>query len=108
MPSPLPDADAAVLVRSLSLLVPTLLTWALLAHTRPDERLAGATFLASAWIFTSLLAVNLVAMQVGWWRFDADGGLFEGIPVDLWLGWTLLWGAVPILGLRMVPVGLLA
>jgi protein-S-isoprenylcysteine O-methyltransferase Ste14 len=107
MPSPLPDADAAILVRSLSLLAPVLLTWVLLARARPNERLAGATFLASAWVFTSLLAVNLVAVEVGWWRFEAEGGVFAGLPVDLWLGWTLLWGAAPILALRSVPLWLL-
>ncbi len=100
--------DHAVAVRSLSLLVPMLLTWLLLLYRRPDRRLAAATFLASAWVLSSSLAANLLAIRVGWWSFEADGGVFLGVPVDLWLGWALFWGAVPILAFGSVPLWLLA
>jgi protein-S-isoprenylcysteine O-methyltransferase Ste14 len=99
-------ADPA-LVRALTLLVPLCLTLGLVAHRRPDRRLAAAAFLASAWAFASSLALNLLAASLGWWTFDARGGLFLGVPVDLWLGWALGWGAVPILAFPRAPLWLL-
>jgi protein-S-isoprenylcysteine O-methyltransferase Ste14 len=95
------------LVRAASLLIPLGLTLGLLGRRRPDRRLAAAAFLASAWALTSLLAVNLLAFRLGWWSFEARGGLFMGMPVDLWLGWALLWGAVPILAFRRARLWLL-
>src|ERR671935_2176970 len=100
-------ADPA-LVRAAGLLVPLGLTLGLLAARRPDRRLAAAAFLASAWVLPSSLALDLLASRLGWWSFEARGGLFLGSPVDLWLGWTLFWGAVPVLALRRVPLWALA
>src|SRR5262249_30614911 len=65
-------------------------------------------FLASAWALASLLAMNLLAVCAGWWRFEADGGVLLGVPVDLWLGWALLWGVIPLLALSSAPLWLLA
>jgi protein-S-isoprenylcysteine O-methyltransferase Ste14 len=46
---------------------------------------------------------------MGWWRFDAAGGLFLGIPVDLYLGWALLWGPAAALAFPKLPLaGVLA
>jgi protein-S-isoprenylcysteine O-methyltransferase Ste14 len=99
------------LVRAVSLYLPILLVLALALHRRPRrERVAGA-LLAAAWNIPALLAVNLIAMRAGWWSFDAHTATVAGIPADLWLGWALLWGAVPILAanrLLLVGVALLA
>jgi protein-S-isoprenylcysteine O-methyltransferase Ste14 len=99
---------APIVIRTLSLLVPVVLTWGLLLHRRPSSRIAAAAFLAFAWVFTSSLAVNLAALRLGWWSFEALGGIFAGIPVDLWLGWALLWGAAPILAFGTTPLWLLS
>jgi protein-S-isoprenylcysteine O-methyltransferase Ste14 len=95
-----------VVVRSLSLLVPVVLTWALLLYRRPDGRLAGAAGLASLWVLAASFAVNLLAIRIGSWSFEAEGGVLAGVPIDLWLGWTLLWGAIPILAFGSVPLWL--
>lgn len=85
------------LVRAASLYLPILLILALTLHRRPDrQRFAGA-LLATAWNIPALLAINLIAVRAGWWSFDAHTATVTGIPSDLWLGWALLWGAVPIL-----------
>jgi protein-S-isoprenylcysteine O-methyltransferase Ste14 len=88
-------------------MLPLCLTLALVARAHPDRRLAAGCFLASAWVLVSSFAVNLVAFELGWWRFDARGGVFWGVPVDLWLGWALFWGAVPLLAWPRAPLGLL-
>ncbi|WP_415975358.1 methyltransferase family protein [Rhodococcus sp. 077-4] len=61
----------------------------------------------------SLLPINALAVRLDWWSFGTDGLAWSEVPVDVILGWALLWGAVPILLSRWVnplPVvaGLLA
>ena len=34
---------------------------------------------------------------MGWWRFGTDVAAVAGVPADLWIGWALLWGTVPML-----------
>jgi protein-S-isoprenylcysteine O-methyltransferase Ste14 len=49
------------------------------------------------WTLPSLLAIQLLNLHFGWWQFNAQGGLFRGMPIDLYLGWAVLWGVLPIL-----------
>ncbi|MBX2799042.1 MAG: hypothetical protein KTR31_15305 [Myxococcales bacterium] len=64
---------------------------------------------ATAACGTALLAANQIALHQGWWRFEAEGGLLLGVPIDLWLGWVALWVGVPLLVWReRLPVLALA
>jgi protein-S-isoprenylcysteine O-methyltransferase Ste14 len=55
------------------------------------------------------LLVNVAAPRLGWWRFQAEGGLFLGVPADLYLGWILLWGPLPVLSFtRLRPAAAVA
>ncbi len=109
MTSPEPSE---LMVRAVSLYLPILLTIALALHARPSRRRVAGAMLATAWNVSALLAVNLVAVRVGWWTFDAGAPTVLGFPADLWIGWALLWGAVPILAttnrLLMVGIALVA
>ena len=87
------------LIRGAALLLPLGVTWALWQWRQPDMRLAAGVLLGVVWNVTALLAVNVVAVAAGWWMFEADGGVVLGVPVDLLVGWALLWGAVPVLAL---------
>jgi protein-S-isoprenylcysteine O-methyltransferase Ste14 len=95
-------AEPAV-VRALAFYVPLagVVVAALIA--RPDRRRAGAALLAGLWNLSALLAVNLVAVRAGWWRFDSVGGELAGVPFDALLGWALLWGALPALLPERIP-----
>jgi len=86
-----------LLVRAASLYLPITIVVALAIHARPDRRRVAAALLATAWNVAGLLVVNLVAVRAGWWRFGVEAASVAGVPADLWLGWALLWGAVPIL-----------
>src|SRR5689334_13724636 len=89
-----------LLIRSVALFGPILVTFGLWFWSPPDRRLAAGALLASLWNLPTLWVLNLLAERFGWWRFTASGGVLLGQPVDLWLGWTLLWGALPSLGIR--------
>ncbi|MEV8377414.1 methyltransferase [Kribbella sp. NPDC056861] len=93
--------ETAVL-RSLCLVVPVGL--ALVLWRRPSRRMAGAALLAFLTAFVTIGLANQVAMAAGWWRFEVTEGLFLGVPLDLWLGWAVLWGPVPLLIRRRPPI----
>jgi protein-S-isoprenylcysteine O-methyltransferase Ste14 len=100
-------ADPA-LIRAMAILLPIVVTWLLWLWLLPDHRTATAALLACAWNMPTLLVVHLLAGYFGWWHFVAQGGLFWAMPVDLWLGWVLLWGAIPALLLPRLHLGWIA
>jgi protein-S-isoprenylcysteine O-methyltransferase Ste14 len=89
--------DPYLLVRGASLYLAAAATGIAWIWRRPSPRVAAAATLAFFWNLPALLLLNVVAPHAGWWRFDATGGLLLGVPVDLLLSWSWLWGAVPIL-----------
>jgi len=89
--------DRVAAVRFLGLYVPVIAAF-LIAFLRPKrKRIFPAALLGFVWSMPSLLAVQLLNLHFGWWQFNAQGGLFRGMPVDLYLGWAILWGILPIL-----------
>ena len=86
-----------MIVRAAALYLPVLAALAAAAVHRPSRRRAGAAFLATAWNLPTLLAVNAIATSEGWWRFGPAPVTVAAVPLELWLGWALLWGAAPIL-----------
>jgi len=69
-----------------------------------ERRLLSGALLGAMWNLPAVLALNAVATRMGWWQFDARGGLLLGMPVDLLLSWSVLWGAVPALAAPSLPL----
>ena len=89
--------DRIAAVRFMGLYVPAVAAF-LIAFLRPHrKRIFPAGMLGFVWTLPSLLAVQILNLHFGWWTFNALGGLFHGMPVDLYLGWAVLWGLLPIL-----------
>lgn len=105
--SPVEPSELAI--RAAALYLPITIAVALALHRRPDRRRIGAVVLATAWNVAALFVVNLAAIRVGWWSFDVQSASVGGVPADLWFGWALLWGAVPLLVSieRLAPMGAL-
>ena len=89
--------DPYLLVRAGSVYVAAVPTSAAWLWRRPDARSMTGALLGAIWNVPALLALNVIAARIGWWRFDAHGGLLLGVPVDLLLSWSVLWGALPAL-----------
>jgi protein-S-isoprenylcysteine O-methyltransferase Ste14 len=87
----------AAAVRLMGLYVPVIAAFLLVFLRLNRKRIFPAALLGFVWTLPSLLAVQLLNLHFGWWRFNALGGLFRGMPVDLYLGWAVLWGILPIL-----------
>lgn len=95
------DHDLApAVVRGVGLLLPLAVLVVQCAGRPPSAREIGAAITTTAWVALTLLGVNLLAPRAGWWTFDADGAAWHGIPIDLWLAWSVLWGAVAALAVR--------
>lgn len=97
----------ATLVRGVGLSVPLLLLTVLCLWRAPRQRELAAVVVAGAWSLLTLVPLNLYAMRAGWWSFHAEGAVWLGMPVDLLIAWAVLWGALPALMLRCLPVPLL-
>lgn len=94
------------LVRGAVLLIPIAAAALLWWRRRPQGREVTGLVLATMWQLPPLLFLNTIAPMVGWWSFSAEGGLWQGVPVDLLLAWAVLWGLVWPLALpRMHPAG---
>ncbi len=99
---------ALTVARYLALLVPIAAVLAAAWHARPDRRRRGAALIGTVAAGVGILALNVVAGAAGWWRFSPVTGSALGTPVDLWLGWALIWGALPTLVRLPVPLTLAA
>jgi protein-S-isoprenylcysteine O-methyltransferase Ste14 len=95
-----------VVLRWLCLLVPVVLIWVL--WRRPSRQRAGAALLGFLFAFVALGATNQLAVWLGWWSFEEVSGSFLGMPLDLWIGWAVCWGALPALVRGRVLVWVLA
>jgi protein-S-isoprenylcysteine O-methyltransferase Ste14 len=91
-------------IRSFALLLPLLGATAGWLWAQPSRRQAGAVYLATLWTLPALTAVHLLAQRFGWWSFSFEGGGLFGMPVDLWIGWALLWGTLPALLLSRISL----
>ena len=103
--------DPYLLVRAASLYIAVILTIAVWLWRRPSPRAVAGAILAFVWNLPVVLILHLAALQFGWWQFDARGGLLLGMPVDLYLSWAWLWGALPALAfprLSLAGVGAVA
>ncbi|UQA97405.1 methyltransferase [Streptomyces halobius] len=85
------------LVRAACLFGPAIATAVAAGLRPPARRTLAAAIVATAWNAVWLPALNLLAVRAGWWTFHAEGGTAAGIPVDLLIGWSVLWGALPVL-----------
>jgi hypothetical protein len=96
--------NRALLVRFIGLYIPVLVALPLALLRRRAEKLFPAVLLGFVWSLPSLLMVQLLNQNFGWWRFHAQGGLLCGMPLDLYLGWAVLWGVLPILAFRRTNI----
>jgi protein-S-isoprenylcysteine O-methyltransferase Ste14 len=96
--------DPYLVVRGGSLYLACVLSVAAWLWRRPSARVWSGGVIASLLNVPVLLALNVAASRAGWWTFDARGGLLLGVPVDLLLSWSWLWGAVPALLFPAAPL----
>lgn len=55
-----------------------------------------ACLLSLLWVAAALPLVQYASVWGGWWSFTRAEPSFCGMPLALYIGWVLLWGAVPV------------
>ena len=97
-----------LLIRAACLYLPLSGAVAVWFWRRPARSEVTGVFMACIWNAALLPVLHLAASRFGWWSFHAQGGLMLGFPVDLYLGWILLWGVIPTLAFRRTNLAIVA
>ena len=100
--------NRVLVIRAACLYLPLSGATALWLWRQPARRETIGVFMACLWNAALLPVLHVAAMRLGWWRFEASGGLMLGFPVDLYLGWILLWGVIPTLVFRQINLTFVA
>jgi protein-S-isoprenylcysteine O-methyltransferase Ste14 len=74
--------------------------------SRRRQRQLPACLLSLLWAMTSLLVVQCANQAAGWWSFPDEGVALCHMPLELYLGWVVLWGAVPQLAFPRLSIWL--
>jgi protein-S-isoprenylcysteine O-methyltransferase Ste14 len=70
----------------------------LVARSQPRrKRIFPAVLLGILWALASLVVIQRINLAANWWNFQSKSPSLAGMPLELYLGWVILWGAVPIL-----------
>jgi protein-S-isoprenylcysteine O-methyltransferase Ste14 len=93
-------------IRAMSVYGPMALIAGVWAVRRVTRREAIAAVLATIWTLISLAVVHVIAVDADWWRFTVTSVTLPGfmLPTDLYVGWALLWGALPVLAAARLPL----
>ena len=65
----------------------------LLRGKRPRQ--FAACLLSMLWVLPALLALQRLNAAEHWWSFSESAAGLRGMPLELLLGWSFLWGLVP-------------
>jgi protein-S-isoprenylcysteine O-methyltransferase Ste14 len=74
------------------------------ALRRTETRLFAASLLSVLWTIPTLVILQKLSAVAGWWTYAPGGITFCGMPLELYIGWVILWGVVPQLVWRRFPV----
>jgi len=78
----------------------------LLRGKRPRQ--FAACLLSMLWFLPALLALQRLNQVEHWWSFSESAANLRGIPLELLLGWSFLWGLVPQLIFPDLSIGVSA
>jgi len=89
--------DRTTLVRASALYLPLVTTAVVWLVWPPPPRDRAAAWLATGWNLAMLPGLHALALGFGWWSFAVADATLAGFPVDLYLGWAVMWGTLPAL-----------
>jgi len=87
--------DRADLERAFALYLPIAAVLVLRLVRRLAGRGGPAILLGALWMAPMLIVLQCVNRHAGWWSFPPGAAALRGMPLELWLGWIVLWGILP-------------
>ncbi len=83
---------------------PIVLVLLLVAARRPTKRQAVGALFGLLWVAALLPWLDLGLQRAGCWQFRASGPQLGAMPLSLFLGWAVAWGAgAPLLAFALPP-----
>jgi protein-S-isoprenylcysteine O-methyltransferase Ste14 len=68
------------------------------------SRQFAACLLSMLWTLPTLLMLQRINASAKWWIFPPSAASFRDMPLELFLGWSLLWGLLPELLFPDLPL----
>ena len=100
--------SVALYTRAGSLYVPVMVATTAALVRRPGRRLGAGCLISLLWTLASLVVLQRLNQIFGWWSFISGDVWFCGMPLELYLGWAVLWGLVPQLLFRRMALAYVA
>jgi len=94
------------MIRVGALYFPILAACVAAALSGRPRRMFAACLLSVMWTAPALLLVQKWNAISHWWIFTDATAWLDGMPVELYVGWSIAWGIVPQIALRRLPVWL--
>jgi protein-S-isoprenylcysteine O-methyltransferase Ste14 len=69
-------------------------------------RVFAACLLSVLWSCCTLLLLQRVNLWTRWWTFSGEGATLLRMPLELYFGWIIIWGILPQLLFRRLPIAL--
>ena len=82
-------------LRAAALYVPVVAAMLAGRSLRQPPRQFAACLLSFLWTLPSLVLLQRLNELAGWWTYSTDGPTLCGMPLELYLGWVVLWGLLP-------------
>jgi len=80
----------------LQLYIPLMAALAVRLLSGRKPRQFAASLLGMLWVAAALPLLDYVNVWAGWWGFSRIDPFFGGMPLALYAGWIVLWGAIPV------------
>jgi protein-S-isoprenylcysteine O-methyltransferase Ste14 len=78
-----------------ALYLPIVAAFAAALLGRRHPRRFAACLLAILWTLPTLLLLQRLNQLANWWSFPAEPASLRAMPLELYLGWAVLWGLIP-------------
>jgi protein-S-isoprenylcysteine O-methyltransferase Ste14 len=82
-----------LVIQTACLYGPVVFVLLLVAARRPTKRQALGALFGLLWVAALLPWVDLALQRAGCWHYRASGPQLGGMPLSLFLGWAIAWGA---------------
>ena len=96
--------DYEIRLRLAALYGPVLLVLGAAVWQRSRPRMFAGCLLSAIAVLPSLLMLEHLNRTFSWWTYGGAGLQFGGMPIELYLGWAVLWGLLPQIALRRLPI----
>lgn len=92
-----PEVDYAFAERLGALYLPLIAALILALARERSRRRFAACLLGFLWTMPALLLLQLLNLRMDWWSFPVVEAGIRGMPLELYVGWIILWGILPTL-----------